>query len=205
VILTFAGILAATAVDPTDFTTSIRGVVPGWFYPVYLLIIVLGLMSNSVYSVYSSGLAMQSMGIPLKRSRTVWIDGGIGVAIALLGVLVASNFLTVLENCLLWSVYWLAPFFGIYLTDLAMRRRRYKTADLFASGGAYWFRAGIRWEGIAALLIAMLCSAMVSNTPYFQGPLSKYVLADGDLSAIVGLIVGALGYWVLTRRTSTPA
>lgn len=204
VVLTIAGILAATAVDSTDFTVSIGEVVPGWFYPVYLLIIVFGVISNCIYSVYSSGLSMQSMGIPLKRTVTVWIDGGIGVGIALLGVLAASNFLSVLENCLLWSVYWLAPFFGIYLTDLAMRRRRYRVADLFAPDGAYWFRGGVRWQGIAALFTGMVCAAMVSNTPYFQGPLSAYLLVDGDLSAIVGLIVGAASYWALTRQTSKP-
>lgn len=204
VVLTFAGILAATAVDPTDFTISIRAVVPGWFYPVYLLIIIFGVISNCVYSVYSSGLAMQSMGIPLKRSRTVWIDGGIGVAIALLGVLVASNFLTVLENCLLWSVYWLAPFFGIYLTDLALRRGRYEVADLFRGGGAYWYHGGIRWEGVGSLFFGMFCAAIVSNTPYFKGMVSTHLLADGDLSAVVGLATGAACYWLLTRRTSTP-
>lgn len=39
---------------------------------------------------------------------------------------------------------------------------------------------------------------MVSNTPYFTGPISTYVLADGDLSAVVGLLVGGLSYWILT-------
>ncbi|WP_314507428.1 cytosine permease [uncultured Microbacterium sp.] len=204
VALTCAGILAATAVDPSDFTTSIQEVVPGWFYPIFLLIIVFGVMSNCIYSIYSSGLAMQSMGIPLKRTRTVWIDGGIGVAIALFGVLAASDFLTVLQNCLLWSVYWLAPFFGIYLTDLAMRRGQYEVVDLFKPGGAYWFNNGFRWQGLAALGLAMFCSAMVSNTPYFQGPLSARLLADGDLSPIVGILVAAVSYWLFTRRTSIP-
>lgn len=204
ILLTVAGILAATAVDPSDFTTSIRAVVPSWFYPIYLLIIVFGVISNCIYSVYSSGLAMQSMGIPLKRTRTVWIDGGIGVGIALLGVLVASNFLTVLENCLLWSVYWLAPFFGIYLADLAMRRGKYEVADLFTAAGSYWFHGGVRWEGVGALIIGMVCSALVSNTPYFAGYLSTHLLNNGDLSAIVGLVAGAASYWVLTRKTSTP-
>ena len=198
ILLTFAGILAATVVDPSDFTSSIRGVVPGWFYPIYLLIIIFGVVSNCIYSVYSSGLAMQSMGVPLKRTRTVWIDGGIGTALALLGVLLTSNFLEAVENGLLWSIYWLAPFFGIYLVELFISRANYDSHALHDRSGPYWYNRGFRTSGVVALLLGMICAALVSNTPYFTGPISTYVLADGDLSAAVGLLVGGVSYWVLT-------
>jgi nucleobase:cation symporter-1, NCS1 family len=198
ILLTFAGILAATVVDPSDFTSSIRGVVPGWSYPIYLLIIIFGVISNCIYSVYSSGLAMQSMGVPLKRTRTVWIDGGIGTGLALLGVLLASDFLTAVENGLLWSIYWLAPFFGIYLVELFLSRGNYSGDELHDRSGRYWYRAGFRRAGVAALLLGMICAAMVSNTPYFKGLISTHLLADGDLSAIVGFLVGGLAYWLFT-------
>jgi NCS1 family nucleobase:cation symporter-1 len=205
ILLTFAGILAATVVDPSDFTSSISGVVPGWFYPIYLLIIIFGVVSNCIYSVYSSGLAMQSMGVPLKRTRTVWIDGGIGTGLALLGVLLTSNFLTAVQNGLLWSIYWLAPFFGIYLVELFMSRGNYDSRLLHDPSGPYWYSGGFRVGGVAALLIGMICAALVSNTPYLKGPISTHILADGDLSAVVGLLVGGLAYWLFTgapRRIS---
>jgi nucleobase:cation symporter-1, NCS1 family len=198
ILLTFAGILAATVVDASDFTSSIRGVVPGWFYPIYLLIIIFGVVSNCIYSVYSSGLAMQSMGVPLKRTHTVWIDGGIGTGLALLGVLLTSNFLEAVENGLLWSIYWLAPFFGIYLVELFISRANYDSHALHDRAGPYWYKGGFRTSGVVALLLGMICAAMVSNTPYFTGPISTYALADGDLSAVVGLLVGGLSYWLLT-------
>ncbi|MGY2876380.1 nucleobase:cation symporter-1, NCS1 family [Marmoricola sp. URHA0025 HA25] len=202
------GILAGTVVDPTNFTESIRGVVPGWFYPIYLLIVILGLMSNSIYSIYSSGLVLQAMGIPLKRTRTVWIDAIVGTAIALYGVLIAAHFLEALQNFLLWSIYWLAPFFGIYLVELIVRKGRYNARALHERSGPYWYSGGIRWGGVVALLIGMVGSAMLSNTPYFVGPLSDGLLNGGDLSAVGGLVIGAVAYWalcVLPQRNSPSA
>jgi len=197
IVLTVIGILAATIVNPADFTTSIRGVVPGWFYPVYLLIVMLGLMSNSIYSIYSSGLMLQAMGVPLKRTRTVWIDAVIGTGIAIYGVLIATNFLTVLQNFLLWSIYWLAPFFGIYMAELLASRGNYDAQALHQRSGRYWFRNGFRWGGVAALVLGMATSALLSNTPYLKGALSTHVLNGGDLSAIGGFLTGAAAYWLL--------
>jgi purine-cytosine permease-like protein len=197
VCLTVIGILAGTAADPSNFTESIKGVVPGWFYPIYLLIVILGLMSNSIYSIYSSGLVLQAMGIPLKRTRTVWIDAIAGTAIAIYGALIATHFLEVLQNFLLWSIYWLAPFFGIYLVELLTRRGQYDAHALHERSGPYWYSGGVRWGGVAALVIGMVASAFLSNTPYYVGPLSDHLLKGGDLSALGGLLVGGLAYYLL--------
>ncbi|HEX9066588.1 MAG TPA: cytosine permease [Streptosporangiaceae bacterium] len=197
VALTVIGILAATAINASDFTTSIRAVVPGWFYPVFLLIVILGVICNSILSVYSSGLSLQALGVPLARSRTVWIDVVIGTALAVYGVLIAANFLTTLENFLLWSIYWYAPFFGVYMAELTLTRGHYDGHELHRIGGRFWFDRGYRWRGIASLLAGMIFAALTSDTPYFKGPLSSHLLAGGDLSAVGGLLVGAGAYWLL--------
>ena len=205
--LTVVGILAATVVDASDFTNTIAAVLPGWFYPVFLLIVIVGAVCNAVISVYSSGLALQALGVPLRRSLTVYVDAFFGSALAVFGVLIATNFLTVLENFLLWSIYWYAPFFGVFLVELARTRGWYRGHDLFKVGGPYWFSGGYRWRGIASLLLGMAFSALASNTPYFQGFISSHWLDGGDLSAVGGLAVGAFAYWVLCvfpdRRSSS--
>ena len=197
VALTVIGILAATAVNASDFTTSIRAVVPGWFYPIFLLIVIFGVICNSILSVYSGGLSLQALGVPLARSRTVWIDVVIGTSLAVYGVLVASNFLTVLQNFLLWSIYWYAPFFGVYMAELTLTRGYYDGHELFRVGGRYWFDRGFRWRGIAALLAGMIFAALASNTPYFKGALSTHALSGGDLSAVGGFLIGFAVYWLL--------
>lgn len=197
VVLTVIGILAATAVDPSDFTTTIRGVVPGWFYPIFLLIVIAGMICNSILSVYSSGLALQALGVPLARSRTVWIDVVFGTALAVYGVLVATDFLTTLENFLLWSIYWYAPFFGVYVAELIFSHGWYDGHELHRVGGRYWFSNGYRWQGVAALVVGMAFAALTSNTPYLKGAVSTHLLNGGDLSAVGGFLVAALVYWAL--------
>lgn len=197
VALTLIGVLAATVVDATDLTTSIRPVVPNWFYPIFLLVVIFGLMANSVLSVYSSGFSLQSMGVRIRRSRTIWIDVVLGTAIAVYGVLIATNFLTQLENFLVWSVYWYAPFFGIFMVEMWLSRGRYDGEELFRIGGRYWFKNGFRWGGVVALLGGMVVSILASQTPYLKGAISTHLLSSGDLSAVGGFMVGAALYWVL--------
>jgi nucleobase:cation symporter-1, NCS1 family len=197
VALTVIGILAATVVNASDFTNSIRAVVPGWFYPIFLLIVIFGVTCNSILSIYSGGLSLQALGVPLARSRTVWIDGVVGTSLAVYGVLVASNFLTAFQNFLLWSIYWYAPVFGVYMAELTLTRGYYDGHELHRVGGRYWYDRGFRWRGVAALLAGMVFSALASNTPYFKGPLSTHVLNGGDLSAVGGFVVGFGAYWLL--------
>lgn len=198
VFLTVVGILAATVVDASDFTSSIAKIIPHWFYPIFLIIVIVGVVCNSVISVYSSGLALQALGVRLARSRTVWIDVVVGTALAVYGVLIATNFLVVLENFLLWSIYWYTPFFGVYVAELILSRGFYDGHELFKlHGGRYWYDRGYRWKGVISLLVAMLLSALCSNTPYFRGPISTHLLGGGDLSAIGGFVVGFGMYWVL--------
>lgn len=207
--LTLIGVFAATVVNATDLTTSLRPIVPGWFYPVFLLVIIFGLIANSVLSVYSSGFSLQSMGVRVRRSRTIWIDVVFGSAIAVYGVLIATNFLTQLENFLLWSVYWYAPFFGIYMVEMLYSRGNYDGEELFRVGGRYWFSNGFRWSGIAALVGGMAASVLTSQTPYLKGAISTHVLSNGDLSAVGGFVVGGGLYWLLSiapeRRRHRPS
>ncbi len=77
-VLGLIGALAATAVDMTDPQISFAGILPHWFYLVFLCIIVLGSITNNVLTAYSSGLSLQAMGIKARRSVTVLFDGIVG-------------------------------------------------------------------------------------------------------------------------------
>jgi nucleobase:cation symporter-1, NCS1 family len=201
-VLTVIGILAATAVNPSDFTTSLRAIIPGWFYVVFLLAVALGMIANNIISVYSSGLSLQALGINLRRSLTVWFDVVLGSALTYYGVFIAKNFLTALSNFLLWSIYWYAPFFGIYIVDMILTGSRYDGPELFRTGGRYWYDRGFRWRGLVALVVGMFATAMFSQTYYYKGPVSTHLLDNGDLSAITGIVVGGGIYWLLCGRAT---
>ena len=201
-VLTVIGILAATAVNPSDFTTSLRAIIPGWFYVIFLLAVALGMTANNVISVYSSGLSLQAMGVNLRRSQTVWFDVILGSVLTIYGVFIAKNFLTALSNFLLWAIYWYAPFFGIFIVDMILTRSRYDGPELFRAGGRYWYDRGFRWRGLAALVLGMFVTAMFSQTYYYKGPISTHLLDNGDLSAVTGIIVGGGVYWLLCGRAT---
>ncbi|MFB6713126.1 MULTISPECIES: hypothetical protein [unclassified Streptomyces] len=71
VLLGIVGVLAGTAVDMTDPQTSPEDIVPGWFHPLLLLAVVLGSVANNTLTAYSSGLALQAVGVRIDQWAAV--------------------------------------------------------------------------------------------------------------------------------------
>lgn len=76
-----------------DPQSGLDGILSAWFSPVFLLAIVLGAIANNAMTVHSSGLALQAIGVRIRRSLSVVVDGVLGVALTLYALLV-SDFLT---------------------------------------------------------------------------------------------------------------
>ncbi len=91
------GAFAATAVDMTDPQTALEWLLPGWFNPVFLLAVVLGAISINAITAYSAGLALQAVGIRIRRSLSVIVDAIVAVSLTLHALLV-SNFLDTVSN-----------------------------------------------------------------------------------------------------------
>jgi purine-cytosine permease-like protein len=198
-VLTALGVLVSTAVDPSDLTNSIKGIVPGWFYPLFLIVVAVGTIANNVLGIYSSGLALQSLGLHVPRYVAVSIDATIGGGMAFYAVFV-SDFTTTLSEFLQWALFWWAPFLAIFIVDLALRRREYDGAELERErGGRYWYDGGFNWRGMTALIVGGVVTAMLAQTTHLKGPLSTHLLSGGDVSALVGMAVGGGLYWALWR------
>ena len=69
------GVVAATAIDMTDPQLTIGEIVPAWFTPIFLAIVVLGSITNNVLVAYSTGLYAQGLGIRVSRAATVVVTG----------------------------------------------------------------------------------------------------------------------------------
>jgi purine-cytosine permease-like protein len=198
------GVLAGTAVDMTNPQTSFATILPAWFYPVFLAVIILGSITNNILTAYSSGLALQAVGIKASRSITVLFDGAVGIAICLYAVLI-SNFITALSNILSLSVALLGPSLAIYAADILIRHNRYNGVALHdeTPSSPFWFSGGFNIAGVAALLVATGAALLCVNTAVFVGPISN-LLAGADISSLVGPILGAAIYTAITllsRRT----
>jgi purine-cytosine permease-like protein len=205
VLLEILGALAATV---TTKTLDIQGLgipqaFPDWFVLPFLLLAIVQLFAINTIDLYSSGVTLQALGVPVKRWGAVVIDTVI-VAIVTGLVLFQGDFYHDLTGFFLYIVVWLGPWFGILIVDYWLRRGRYDPASLAAPrGGLYWRNGGIHWPALIAQGLGMIASLLWINAtfavPSFVGPLSNAVagLEGSDFSWLLGVVVGGLIYWAL--------
>lgn len=193
------GVLAGTVVDMNDAQTNLAQIVPAWFYPVFLLVIVVGTMANNVITMYSSGLCLQAVGIPLRRSITVLFDGLLGVALACYALFI-SDFTSALSGILELSVIVLGPTVAIYLSDQWFRGNDYDGLALNDVGvdGIAWYTRGFNLAGFAAFISGGVGAALFVNTTEFTGPVAT-MLGGADLSWVVGPLVSSCVYLAVMK------
>ncbi|MFD5099766.1 purine-cytosine permease family protein [Streptomyces albidochromogenes] len=199
VALGVAGVAAATQTDMTDAVAGTEGLLPGWFQPVFLALVLLGSVTNSIITLYSSSLNLQVLGIPWSRSRAILISAAVTAA-GSLWALFFADFTESLLSFLSLLIIVFAPWSGVFLTDMVLRRCRYDAEALHAGpGGAYWYRAGYHPAGMAALLTGIAFSALTCDSELWTGPLVA-PLGGADLT-LLGSVVAALTYAALASRT----
>lgn len=124
-------------------------------------------------------------------------------AVGSLGALFLTDFTTSLLSFLSLLIIVFAPWGGVFLADMVLRRCTYDSAGLHAStGGAYWYRSGWHPAGVTALLAGLLFSALTCDSELWTGPLVA-PLGGADLT-LLGAGVSALVYVLLARRTVAP-
>lgn len=207
VLLEILGALAATI---TTKTLDIQGlglpqVFPAWFIVPFLILAIVQLFAINTIDLYSSGVTLQALGVPVTRWGAVVIDTVV-VAIVTGLVLFKGDFYNDLTGFFLYIVVWLGPWFGIFIADWLLRRARYDREALAApQGGLYWRNGGIHWPALIAQALGMLAALMWINAafavPAFVGPLSNLIpaLAGSDFSWLLGIVVAGLIYWLLAR------
>ncbi|MFD6890370.1 purine-cytosine permease family protein [Streptomyces sp. NPDC059957] len=200
VLLTSLGALAATVVDMAEPQAGLEGILPSWFSPVFLLAIVFGTIANNAMTAYSSGLALQAMGVRVRRSVGVLVDGALAVVVTLYALLV-SDFLDTVGNLLQLTVVVLGPSTAVYATDILLRRCRYDGPALGdeTPGSPFWYTGGVNWAGALALTAGIAAAALCVDTLY-TGPVARAL--DGvDLSLPAGIAVAASLYALLMHRS----
>ncbi|MFJ3583028.1 purine-cytosine permease family protein [Streptomyces sp. NPDC090127] len=198
------GALAATAVDMTDPQTALERILPGWFTPVFLLALVLGTIAINALTAYSAGLALQAVGVRIRRSLSVIVDGAVASGLTLYALLV-SNFLDTVSNVLQLTVILLGPATALYATDIALRRNRYDGPALMDESPAspFWYSAGVNAAGALALGAGVGAAALCVNTLY-TGPIAA-ALGGVDLALPVGIVVTAGCYATLRLGSGRPS
>src|SRR5580700_5105403 len=158
IILELLGVFAFTV------TTKLVGITqlgvpqsfPSWFVTPFLIFAVIQLLAINTIDMYSSGVTLQALGLPIPRWGAVIIDTVVCAVVTGI-ILFHGNFYADFAGFLLYIVVWLAPWFGILITDYLLRRRDYHSLSLrSARDGIYWRSGGIHWPAIIAQLVGMV-------------------------------------------------
>jgi NCS1 family nucleobase:cation symporter-1 len=196
----------AIAKDPIGALTT---VLPLWFLVPFALVAVLGLVGGAVLDIYSSGLALLSAGLRVRRPVAAFVDGVLMVAGTAYIVFFGGEFLYQFQGFLVTLGVPVAAWCGVMLADVLLRRRDYAERDLFDPAGRY---GDVRPGPIALVLVATALGwGLVTNTAAGWLQWQGYLLepfglggrdgswAYANLGVLVALVLGFV-VTLLTRQ-----
>jgi NCS1 nucleoside transporter family len=175
-----------------------------WFFWPFMIVAILQLFSINTIDMYSSGVTLQAIGIPLKRWGCILIDTVVSGIVT--GLVVFKGSLGPdLSGFLDYIVVWLGAWFAIMSVDYLLRHGRYQRASLTAhTGGLYWRDGGFNWKALVALAAGMFAAMMWIDAQYYFpsyiGPISN-ATGGADLSWLLGGVVAGLLYWIFSMAS----
>ena len=202
-LITILGYLAARVTNMNDPIGGFKPILASWYFDVFVLVVVGGSITNNFLNTYSSGLSLLAVGIKLARSKAIIIDAVLATAAAVYAIFF-YDFTTTFINFLAMMIAWIAPWCGVFLVDIYLRRSNYDGDDLVSeNGGRYRYGNGWHRAGFVAWILGSIASLAFTNATVFQSPIDMRYLGGADLSIIVGVIVAAAVYWALARQKIT--
>ena len=196
----------AIAMDPIGALTSL---LPTWFLIPFALVAILGLVGGAILDLYSSGLALVSIGVPIKRHQAASIDAIIMLAGSIYIVWIADNFFFPLQGFLITLGVPIAVWSAIFVADVVMRSKAYSEKDLYDPRGIY---GSVNKGSIALMLVGSIVGwGFVTNTfaswlswqgyflPLIGGKEGPW--AYSNIGVVLALIIGFVGHIVLARKT----
>jgi NCS1 family nucleobase:cation symporter-1 len=200
---------SAIAADPIG---ALANLLPTWYLIPFVIVAVLGLVGGSVLDIYSSGLALLTIGVRVPRYVAALIDGTIMTLGAIYVVFIAhSTFVVQFEGFLITLGVPIAAWCGIMLADILLRHRDYAERDLFTPSGRY---GDIRWFPVGVIVVGTVLGwGLVTNASaswltwqgYLLGPFGlggkSGAWAFANLGVLVALVFGFVVTWAFGRST----
>ena len=195
----------AISMDPIGALTAM---LPTWYLIPFALVAILGLVGGAILDLYSSGLALVSIGVPIKRHQAAIIDSVIMLAGTFYIVWVANNFFYPFQGFLITLGVPVAVWSAIFVADVVMRKKAYSEKDLLDSNGLYGSvnKGSITLMGVGSII----GWGFVTNTfaPWleWQGYLLRFIggkdgaWAYSNIGVIFALLIGFFGHIVLSAR-----
>ena len=196
----------AIAMDPIGALTSL---LPTWYLIPFALVAVLGLVGGAILDLYSSGLTLISIGLPVKRHIAASIDACIMLAGTIYIVWFADNFFVPFQGFLITLGVPVAVWSAIFVADVVMRKNPYSESDLFDQHGIY---GRVNRKSISLMFIGTIIGwGFVTNSfaswlswqGYFLGLIGgkNGAWAYSNIGVIFALLIGFFGHILLARKT----
>ena len=200
ILITLIGLMAAGATDMTDPIGGFKPLLAGWYFVIFMVIVVIGSMMNNVVGIYSGGLQLLALGLKIDRWKTIPLDGVLATGASVYAVFF-HDFTSSMIQFLSLYIIWLAPWCAIYLTDMWMRRNRYNSQELVRDrGGEYWYRNGYNVGALVAWVVGAIVAGLTLNTTLWSSYVVTHVIGGADVSIPAGMLAAGLTYFFLNRR-----
>ena len=139
----------AIAGDPIGALTTI---LPTWYLIIFALVAILGLVGGAILNLYSSGLTLISIGVPVKRHTAAALDALLMFMGAVYFVWIADDFFYPFQGFLITLGVPIAAWSAIFVTDVLLRKS-YNQKDLFSENGRY---GSWNYSSVGILIVATL-------------------------------------------------
>jgi purine-cytosine permease-like protein len=194
----------AIAGDPIGALTTI---LPTWYLVIFALVAILGLVGGAILNLYSSGLTLISIGVPVKRHVAASIDALIMFMGAVYFVWIADDFFYPFQGFLITLGVPIAAWSAIFVTDVLMRKS-YDEKDLYREDGRY---GSWNYRSVGILLVATIVgwgfvtngfASWLSWQGYFLGIIGgkEGDWAYSNLGVFFALIIASAGYFLTARK-----
>jgi len=195
--------------DPIGALTA---VLPTWFLIPFIVLALLGFMGGAILDIYSSGLNLLTLGLKLKRAQAAAIDGVLMTIGTIYFVWIAADFFWPFQAGLYILGVPMAAWAGIFIADLALRKKSYDETALYSAKGRY---GSVNPVAVTVLIVASFVGYGFIASPdtslaftTWEGYLYAALGLTGDNSAwyysnigvFLALVIGFVAQYLLGRK-----
>jgi purine-cytosine permease-like protein len=195
----------AIASDPIGALTTI---LPSWYLIIFALVAILGLVGGAILNLYSSGLTLISIGLPVKRHVAASIDAVLMLLGAIYFVWIADDFFFPFQGFLITLGVPIAVWSAIFVTDVLLRKS-YHEVDLYKVNGRYgsWNMGSISVMAIGTFVGWGFVTNSFASWLSWQGYFLRIfggkdgAWAYANLGVFFALLIGFIGYYLVARSS----
>jgi NCS1 family nucleobase:cation symporter-1 len=191
--------------DPIGALTTL---VPTWYLIPFAAVAILGLIGGAILDLYSSGLALISVGVPIKRHVAASIDAVIMAIGTIYIIWIAKDFFGPFQGFLITLGVPIAAWSAIFVADVFMRKRDFKEEDLFNPKGIYgaWNLRSLSLVAVGAIVGWGFVTNTFASWLSWQGYFMELIggkdgpWAYSNVGVIFALAIGFFGHILLSRK-----